>query len=205
MNDLQTAPDWNSPESRVVKIHGDQAFAGMRKAGLLAAEVLDFVTPFVKPGVSTDELDRMCHQMIIERGAIPAPLGYRGFPKSICTSVNHVVCHGIPTPDKVLNDGDIINIDVTVIDDVAVVQHLIRRRDTVAHHMVDRGADRLREAAIAERGGDGAALDDHLVAHAVELVGADAGFHERRDEVEHFGGQEPRLAHAGKGLVAVDL
>jgi methionyl aminopeptidase len=117
MNDTQTLPDWNAAESRVVKVHGPEAFAGMRKAGLLAAEVLDFITPYVKPGASTDELDRLCHQMIVERGAIPAPLGYRGFPKSICTSVNHVVCHGIPSPDKVLNDGDIINIDVTVIVD----------------------------------------------------------------------------------------
>lgn len=117
MNDTQILPDWNATESRVVKVHGPDAFAGMRKAGKLAAEVLDFITPYVKPGASTDELDRLCHQMIVERGAIPAPLGYRGFPKSICTSVNHVVCHGIPSPDKVLNDGDIINIDVTVIVD----------------------------------------------------------------------------------------
>ena len=101
MNDLQTA-DWNAPESRVVKVHADEAFAGMRKAGALAAEVLDFITSYVKPGVSTEELDRLCHERIVGAGATPAPLGYRGFPKSICTSVNHVVCHGIPSPEKVL-------------------------------------------------------------------------------------------------------
>jgi len=89
----------------------------MREAGRLAAEVLDMIGAHVKPGVSTDELDRLCHQHIIEvQRAVPANLNYRGFPKTICASVNHVVCHGIP-PDKRLRDGDIINIDVTVIRD----------------------------------------------------------------------------------------
>jgi methionyl aminopeptidase len=97
-----------------IKLHGPAEFEGMRRAGRLAAETLDFVTPHVKPGVSTGELDRLCHEFIVERGAVPAPLGYRGFPKSICTSVNHVVCHGIPG-DRRLAEGDIINIDVTVI------------------------------------------------------------------------------------------
>jgi len=87
----------------------------MRRAGQLAAETLDFITPHVLPGVTTEQLDRLCHDFILEHRAIPAPLNYRGFPKSICTSVNHVVCHGIPNEDKRLADGDIINIDVTVI------------------------------------------------------------------------------------------
>ncbi len=100
-----------------IKIHGPQEFAGMRRAGRLAAEVLDYITPYVVPGVTTERLDRLCHDYIIREGAIPAPLGYRGYPKSICTSVNHVVCHGIPSHDKVLVDGDIVNIDVTVIVD----------------------------------------------------------------------------------------
>src|SRR5258708_28075673 len=120
MNDTQsqTLPDWNAPETRVVKIHGPDAFAGMRKAGRLAAELLDEIGEHVKPGVNTAELDRICAEMTAARGAISAPMGYRGFPKSICTSVNHVVCHGIPSPDKVLQDGDILNIDVTpIVDD----------------------------------------------------------------------------------------
>ncbi len=91
-------------------------FEGMRRAGRLAAECLDMIGPHVVPGVTTERLDDLCHAFIIERGARPAPLGYRGFPKSICTSINHVVCHGIPGP-KALKDGDIINIDVTVILD----------------------------------------------------------------------------------------
>lgn len=101
----------------MVKIHSPQDFEGMRKAGKLAAQVLDHIGQFVKPGVSTLELNNICHDMIIENNAIPAPLGYKGFPKSICTSVNHVICHGIPSAEKILAKGDIINIDVTVIVD----------------------------------------------------------------------------------------
>jgi methionyl aminopeptidase len=86
----------------------------MRAAGRLAAEVIDYITNYVKEGVSTDYLNDLCHNKIIESGAIPAPLGYRGYPKSICTSINHVVCHGIPN-EKLLKNGDILNIDVTVI------------------------------------------------------------------------------------------
>jgi methionyl aminopeptidase len=95
-----------------IKIHGPAEFEAMRRAGRLAAETLDFITPHVKPGVTTDELDRLCHGFIVDRGAIPAPLNYRGFPRSICTSINHVVCHGIPG-DRRLMEGDILNIDVT--------------------------------------------------------------------------------------------
>src|SRR5215470_8991461 len=100
------------PSERSIKIHGPEGFAAMRKAGRLAAEVLDFITPHVVPGATTDALDRLCHGFILEHGAIPAPLNYRGFPRSICTSINHVVCHGIPG-DRRLVEGDIINIDVT--------------------------------------------------------------------------------------------
>jgi methionyl aminopeptidase len=89
----------------------------MRIAGRLAAEVLDMIEPHIKPGVTTNELDKICHDYIVnEQGAIPAPLNYHGFPKSICTSLNHVVCHGIPN-DKTMKNGDIINVDITVIKD----------------------------------------------------------------------------------------
>ena len=114
MNDYSVAR--NPVETPLITIHGSEDYEAMRKAGRLAAELLDFITPYVKPGVTTGELDQLCHDYTIERGAIPAPLNYRGFPKSICTSINHVVCHGIPG-DKVLRDGDIINIDVTPIVD----------------------------------------------------------------------------------------
>ena len=115
MTDIQAA-DPMDISTATVKIHGEEGFAGMRAAGRLAAETLDFITPHVAPGITTAELDRLCHEYIIDHGAVPAPLNYRGFPKSICTSINHVVCHGIPG-ERVLKDGDILNIDVTVIQD----------------------------------------------------------------------------------------
>jgi methionyl aminopeptidase len=100
-----------------VSIKSPEEIDKMRVAGRLAAEVLDMVAPHVHGGVSTDEINTICHDYIVNvQNAIPAPLNYRGFPKSICTSVNHVVCHGIPG-DKVLKDGDIINVDITVIKD----------------------------------------------------------------------------------------
>ncbi len=97
-------------------IHPEEDFVKMRVAGKLAAEILDYIADFIEVGVTTEALDQLCHNKIIENGAIPAPLNYKGFPKSICTSVNHVVCHGIPAAKK-LKDGDIINVDVTVIVD----------------------------------------------------------------------------------------
>src|SRR5690606_12855268 len=111
--DAAEAPRQNTG---LIKLHGEDAFAGMRRAGRLAAETLDFITPYVKPGVTTGELDRLCHDFITRAGAVPAPLNYRGYPRSICTSINHVVCHGIPG-DRALRGGDILNIDVTVILD----------------------------------------------------------------------------------------
>lgn len=94
-----------------------EEIAKMRVAGRLAAEVLTMLEPHIKPGVTTDTLDRLCHDYIVTvQQAIPAPLNYRGFPRSICTSVNHQVCHGIPN-DRVLSHGDIVNVDITVIKD----------------------------------------------------------------------------------------
>ena len=98
-----------------VTIKSSEEQEKMRTAGRLAAEVLDMIVDFVQPGISTNELDQICHKYITEtQNAIPAPLNYRGFPKSICTSLNHVVCHGIPG-ERILKSGDILNIDVTVI------------------------------------------------------------------------------------------
>src|SRR5712664_288682 len=103
-----------------ISIKTPEYIAGMRIAGRLASEVLDFITPHVKAGVTTGELDRLCHEYMVNvQGTVPAPLnyappGYQPYPASICTSVNHVVCHGVPGPKK-LKAGDVINIDVTVI------------------------------------------------------------------------------------------
>lgn len=109
--------DYHDPDSGRIKIHTSEDFEGMRKAGHLAGELLDYITDFVEPGVTTQKLNDLCHKYTTDRGAISAPLNYRGFPKSICTSVNHVVCHGIPDEGKKLKNGDIVNIDVTVIVD----------------------------------------------------------------------------------------
>ena len=101
-----------------VSIKSPQDIENMRVAGRLAAEVLQMIGPYVKPGVTTAELDRICHEHIVQvQHSIPANVGYKGFPASICTSVNNVICHGIPSPGKVLKEGDILNIDVTVIKD----------------------------------------------------------------------------------------
>ena len=99
-------------------IKSQEEVRGMREAGRLAAEVLDMITDFVKPGISTGELDKICHDHIVkEQKAIPANVGYRGFEKTLCTSLNQVVCHGIPDDKRYLKNGDILNIDVTVIKD----------------------------------------------------------------------------------------
>lgn len=105
-----------SAESRKIILHAPEDFAPMRAAGKLAAETLDMIAAHVRPGISTQRLDTICHEFIHDHGAIAAPLNYRGYPKSTCISINHVVCHGIPG-ERVLQDGDILNIDVTVILD----------------------------------------------------------------------------------------
>ncbi len=99
-----------------VILHNKQDFKKMHKAGRLAADVLDYITDFVKADITTEYLDKLCHDFIINNNATPAPLEYKGYPKSTCISVNHVVCHGIPG-NKLLQNGDILNIDITVIFD----------------------------------------------------------------------------------------
>jgi len=101
-----------------IKIHNSDDFKNMRLAGQLAAECLDFITDFIKPGISTGQLDKICHDYIVDvQKAIPANIGYRGFEKTLCTSINQVICHGIPDDSRILKSGDIMNIDVTVIKD----------------------------------------------------------------------------------------
>jgi len=114
---LHVAPeDRTEARSHVIKLHGPAAFAGMRAAGRLAASILDALVPHMVPGTPTRKIDDIVHRMTLDAGAVPATLGYRGYSKSCCTSINHVVCHGIPG-DKPLKDGDIVNVDVTPILD----------------------------------------------------------------------------------------
>ena len=116
MTDLQTLERDSALAGRsgAIKLYGPEGFEGMRAAGRLAAEILDALVPHVVPGITTQEIDDIVHRMTRDAGAIPATLGYRGYTKSCCTSINHVVCHGIPG-ERALKDGDIVNIDVTPI------------------------------------------------------------------------------------------
>src|SRR5262249_38564759 len=111
--DARTAP---ARKTGQIKLHGPDAFAGMRKAGQLVARCLDLLVDKIKPGVTTETIDKLVLEFALDHGALPATLMYRGYKKSTCTSVNHVVCHGIPT-DKPLKEGDIVNVDVTLILD----------------------------------------------------------------------------------------
>ncbi len=173
----------------------------MRIAGRLASEVLDMIADYVKPGISTDELNRICHRFITEdQDAIPAPLNYRGFPKSICTSVNHVVCHGIPG-EKTLKTGDAVNIDVTVIKDgfhgdtsrmffVGKPKIQAQRLSQVAYDGMWLG---IEELAPGKHLGDvGAAIQAHVEKHHYSVVREFCGhgigriFHED-PQVLHYG------------------
>ena len=113
---MQNQSDQEKATEGVIRLHGPEAFAAMRKAGPLAAAALDMLTPHVKPGVTTQFLDDLIFQFALDHKALPATLNYRGYTKSICTSINHVVCHGIPV-QKPMREGDIINVDVTLIVD----------------------------------------------------------------------------------------
>lgn len=110
---ISVAPDDHvEPRNGVIKLHGPEGFEGMRAAGRLAAQILDAIAPHIVPGVLTQEIDDIVYRMTLDAGAVPATLGYRGYTKSCCISINHVVCHGIPG-DRVLKEGDIVNVDVT--------------------------------------------------------------------------------------------
>ncbi|AJD48833.1 methionine aminopeptidase [Isoalcanivorax pacificus W11-5] len=175
----------------------------MREAGRLAGEVLDMIGQHVRPGVTTEELDRICHDyMVNTQQVIPACLGYRGFPKSVCTSVNHVICHGIPNDKKVLKKGDIINIDVTVIKDgwhgdtskmffVGEPSVLAQRLVDVTRECMMKGIEMVRPGV---RLGDiGHAIQQHAESHRFSVVREYCGhgigkvFHE-----------EPQVLHYGK-------
>jgi methionyl aminopeptidase len=202
MNDVQV--DYDSDSARGgIRIHGAEAFEGMRKAGRLAGELLDFITPHVLPGISTGELDRLCDAYTRDHGAISAPLNYRGFPKSICTSVNHVVCHGIPDDAKRLANGDIINIDVTVILDswYGDSSRMFPVGDKVglrARKLVDVTYDAMMLGIAAVK--PGAHLGD--IGHAIQSFVEPQRFSVVRDFCGHGIGQvfheSPSVVHYGR-------
>ncbi|OWL90968.1 type I methionyl aminopeptidase [Halopseudomonas aestusnigri] len=198
-----------------VTIKTAEDIAGMRVAGRLAAEVLEMIGEYVKPGVTTDELNTICHDYIVNvQNAIPAPLNYGGapgrmpFPKSICTSINHVVCHGIPN-DKPLKNGDALNIDVTVIKDgyhgdtskmfmVGEVPEWVERLSRVTQECMYKGISVVRPGA---RLGDiGAVIQEHAHANRYSVVREYCGhgigkvFHE-----------EPQILHYGRAGTGMEL
>jgi methionyl aminopeptidase len=189
-----------------IKLHGAEAFAGMAKAGQLVAEVLDLLLDEVKPGVTTEALDDFVFAFAMDHGAVPAPLNYRGFPKSICTSLNHVVCHGIPGP-RPLKEGDILNIDVTLIVDgwhgdssrmygVGKIPRAAERLLEVTYHALMRGVAAVKPGATT--GDIGAAIQSYAEGERCSVVrdfcghGLGRAFHDRPN-ILHYG--EP-----GEGL-----
>ncbi len=192
-----------------ILIKDSQEIEKMRVAGRLAGEVLQMIRPHVKAGVTTNELDKICHDYIVDvQQAIPAPLNYHGFPKSICTSVNHQICHGIPS-DKKLKKGDIINIDITVIKDgyhgdtskmfyVGEPPIRARRVSEVAHECMKLGIELVKPGA---RLGDiGHVIQKHAESNNFSVVreycghGIGKGFHE-----------DPQVLHYGKAGTGIEL
>lgn len=191
-----------------IKLHGPEAFAAMRKAGRLAAQALDMLTPHVVPGVSTDKLDRLAFDFAMDHKAYPAPLSYRGYPKSICTSINHVVCHGIPDA-KPLREADIVNIDVTLIVDgwhgdtsrmycVGQANRRAERLIEVTYESLMRGIDAVRPGATT--GDIGYAIQEYAEGERCSVV---------RDFCGHGLGQlfhdEPNILHYGRKGEGVKL
>ena len=193
--------DRAEPRSHVIKLPGPEGLEGMRKAGRLAAEILDALVPHVVPGVTTGEIDAIVQRMTLDAGGVPATLGYRGYTKSCCTSINHVVCHGIPG-DKALKDGDIVNIDVTPILDgwhgdtsrmylVGDVPLKARKLIDVTYECLMLG---LEQAKPGNRLGDIAhAIQSHAEKHRYGVV---------RDFCGHGLGRlfhdSPEVVHAGR-------
>ena len=191
-----------------IKLHGPEGFEGMRKAGRLAAEILDEMAALVRPGISTEEIDRVVREMTLDGGAVPATLGYRGYTHSCCISINHVVCHGIPSP-KTVRDGDVVNIDVTPLLDgwhgdssrmylVGDVPLKARRLVEVTHECLTLGIQKARPGA---RLGDiGAAIQAHAEAHRYGVV---------RDFCGHGLGRlfhdAPEVVHAARAGTGPEL
>lgn len=178
-----------------------EAIAKMRTAGRIASSILDNITQHVVPGVNTETLNTLCHEAILAHGAIPAPLNYRGFPKSICTSVNHVVCHGIPSTSKVIKDGDIVNIDITVIKDgyhgdtsrmycAGTPSVLAKRLMRVAHECMIIGIEAVRPGASLKT--IGKLIQHHAERNGFSSVreycghGIGTQFHEEALQILHY-------------------
>ena len=188
-------------DARRITIHAPEDFAGMRAAGRLAAEALDMIGAHVAPGVTTGALDKLCHEFILDHGAIPAPLNYRGYPKSVCISINHVVCHGIPG-ERRLDEADILNIDVTVILDGwhgdSSRMYAAGMPSTRARNLMDVTYESMLRGVQAVK--PGATLGD--VGHAIQTFVEGHRFSVVRDFCGHGIGRHfheaPNVLHFGK-------
>ncbi len=183
-------------------VKNEQQIEKMRVAGKLTADVLEMITPYVKKGITTNELNQICHDYIVnEQEAIPAPLNYHGFPKSICTSLNHVICHGIPC-DKKLKDGDIINIDITVIKDGyhgdSSMMFFVGKRSILAERLVQNALECLYIGINMVK--PGIRLGD--IGHAIETHAHKARFSVVQEYCGHGIGEgfheDPQVLHYGK-------
>ena len=195
-------------KSTSVSIKTPEEIEKMRVSGFLAAQVLVMIEPHVVPGITTEELDRICHDYIVnDLGSIPAPLNYRGFPKSICTSINHVVCHGIPGP-KMLKDGDIVNIDITVIKEGyhgdTSKMFLVGKPSIRARRLVDITYECLSRGIALVR--PGTTLGD--IGHCIQTFAESNHFSVVREYCGHGIGrefhEEPQVLHygeKGQGLI----
>lgn len=203
---LKYIPD---PHGGAIPIYNEEGFEGMRKAGRLAAKTLDYITEYVKAGISTEKLNELCHNFIIQNEAVPAPLNYKGFPKSICTSVNHVVCHGIPSASKILAPGDIINIDITVILNgwygdtsrmfvVGKPSFLAQKLINITYECLMLGIEAVKPGAFT---GD--------IGHVIQTHAEKNGFSVVRDFCGHGLGREfhtnPEILHFGRKGEGVQL
>ena len=201
MNYIAAIDTDTAEPTSAIKLHGPEAFVGMRKAGRLAAQVLDMLVPHVKPGVTTGELDRLAYDFIIAAGGVSATVFYRGYSHSLCTSINHVVCHGIPGSKK-LASGDIVNIDVTVVVDgwhgdtsrmymVGDVPLKARRLVEVTYECLMRGIAAAKP---------GATLGD--VGHAIQTFAEAQRYSVVRDFCGHGLGRvfhdAPNVVHVGR-------
>ena len=193
-----------------VTIKTSEEIQKMRIAGRLAADVLEMISPMVNVGQKTGELNRICHEYIVnEQKAIPAPLNYHGFPKWICTSVNHVVCHGIPSYKQKLNDGDIINIDVTVIKDGyhgdTSKTFFVGRTNKEVKKLVEVTYECMKEAILLVR--PGKRLGD--IGHTIQTLAENNHYSVVREYCGHGIGkifhEEPQVLHYGKPNTGMEL
>lgn len=192
-----------------VHIKSPEEIEKMRVAGRLAGDVLQMIRPHVKPGISTHKLDNLCRDFIVnEQAATPAPLNYKGFPGSICTSVNHQVCHGIPS-NKRLKKGDIVNIDITVIKDgyhgdtskmffVGPPSVLARRLCEVSHECLLKGIHQVKPGALL--GDIGHAIQQHAESHNYSVVREYCGH-----GIGRFFHEDPQVLHYGKAGTGIEL